>query len=86
MQDLRGERPQAIQTRQQAVEVLRRELDPMPRGVFGPAWPPTCLMPSRGIPTATAAEKRQAVEMVLKHEVVPPDLRQRMEKALAEIR
>ena len=50
VQDLRGEKPQAIQTRQQAVEVLRRELDPMPRGVFGPHMAADLFDALQGIP------------------------------------
>ena len=75
----------AIETRKEAVAFLRGQLVPvMPTGVFGPLMAADLLDALNGIPSSTAEEKKEAANMALTHKVCPPDLKNRVLKALGE--
>lgn len=62
---------QAIQCRQEAVALLRRQLSPFPQGAFGPLMAADLLNALNGIPTATGKEKQEAAAMTGKSRIQP---------------
>lgn len=73
----------AIETRKQAVTILRAELDPVPVGIFGPLMAADLLDALNGIPTATIAEKQAAANIALNHNVKPPSVLLRIREGLS---
>ncbi|QDU92716.1 M14 family zinc carboxypeptidase [Lignipirellula cremea] len=63
------QKDEALAARRQAVAILRKELDPVPVGVFGPLMGADLLEALDGIPTATDAEKQAAADIVLNHKL-----------------
>ncbi|MDA1016156.1 MAG: M14 family zinc carboxypeptidase [Planctomycetota bacterium] len=84
--DKAGQPEQAIETRKQAVQILRKELDPVPVGVFGPLMAADLLDALNGIPTATVAEKKAAANIALNHKVKPPSVLRRIQVGLEGIK
>ena len=84
--DQAGHPIEAISIRKQAVEILRKELDPVPVGVFGPLMAADLLDALNGIPTATVSEKKAAANIALNHNVKPPSILRRIQAGLAGIR
>jgi tetratricopeptide (TPR) repeat protein len=83
--DLMKQNDKAIETRKEAVAFLRGQLVPVvPTGVFGPLMAADLLDDLNGIPSSTAEEKKEAANMALTHKVCPPDLKNRVLKALGE--
>ena len=81
--DLMKQNDKAIEARKEAVAFLRGQLVPvMPTGVFGPLMAVDLLDALNGIPSSTAEEKKEAANMALTHKVCPPDLKNRVLKAL----
>lgn len=74
----------AVETRREAVGVLRAALDPVPVGIFGPLMAADLLDALNGIPDTTGAEKQSAADIGLNHPVCPPHLIDRIRKALGE--
>jgi len=83
--DLLGQKEQAVAMRQEAVAVLREQLDPVPVGIFGPLMAFDLLEALNGIPSATAEEKKEAAAMVLNHKVAPAWLKEKARKVLADL-
>jgi tetratricopeptide (TPR) repeat protein len=54
----------AVETRKEAVALLRKELNPVPDGIQGPVMAADLLDALNGIPTATADEKTEAANVV----------------------
>lgn len=80
-----GRNDEAITTREQAVSILRAELDPVPVGVFGPLMAADLLDALNGIPTATVAEKKAAANIALNHKVKPPSVLRRIRDGLRSV-
>lgn len=80
-----GNQDKAIETRKQAVTILRAELDPVPVGIFGPLMAADLLDALNGIPTATIAEKQAAANIALNHNVKPPSVLRRVREGLSGI-
>ena len=78
LQDKLGNKQDAIQTRLQAVAILRKALDPVPVGVFGPSMAVDLFDALSGIPTATREEKMAAALIVRDHHVSPKHLKERI--------
>lgn len=65
--DKLGRPADALACRLQAVELLRKQLTPVPVGVFGPLMAADLYEALCGIPGATDAERKAAADMVLNH-------------------
>ncbi len=83
--DKLGQTEKAIGTRKQAVAILRKELDPVPVGIFGPLMAADLLDSLNGIPTATVTEKKAAANIALNHKVKPPSILRRIREGLKGI-
>lgn len=83
--DKLGESDKAIATRKDAVAILRKELDPVPVGIFGPLMAADLLDALNGIPTATVAQKKAAAGIALNHNVKPPAILRRIHEGLKGI-
>jgi hypothetical protein len=68
----------ALQCRLEAVALLRRQLNPVPPGVFGPLMGADLFEALSGISGSTEKEKKAAADIVLKHALRFPDLVQRV--------
>ena len=75
----------ALAARQAAIDLLRRQLDPVPVGGHGAAMALDLFQALQGLPTATLAEQRAAAEMVFAHKVSSPATIQQVRQALAEL-
>lgn len=65
--DRMGRPRDAVECRVRAVDLLRKQLNPVPVGVFGPMMAADLYEALCGIPAATDAEKKAAADMVLTH-------------------
>lgn len=82
--DKLGNHDEAIEAREQAVTILRAELDPVPVGIFGPLMAADLLDALNGIPTATITEKQAAADIALNHKVKPPSALLRIQEGLGK--
>ncbi len=76
--DRLGEPGKAIECRQEAVVHLRRLLNPVPVGVYGPMMAADLFDALKGIPTSTEAERQEAASIVLNHPVKNSELIRRV--------
>jgi len=85
--DLQKQSDQAISVRQEAVALLRKQLQPAPqRSVFGAMMVTELFDAVCALPTSTLEEKRAAGEQVLNHDVVAIGVKERVKKSLAELK
>jgi hypothetical protein len=67
LQDRLGRPDEGLRLRREAVAVLRRQLNPVPAGVFGPLMAADLYEALGGLPEATDKEKQEAADMVRNH-------------------
>lgn len=85
--DLANKPAQALATRQESVALLRKLLSPVPqRSIFGAMATLDLFDAVMGIPASTAEEKQAAADLVLNHEVVAAQYKERVRKAMAGLR
>lgn len=71
--DLMRQPEQALQCRRDAVALLRKQLNPVPVGVFGPLMGVELFDALNGIPTSSEKEILDAANIVLKHPLKFPE-------------
>lgn len=82
--DLAKQPEQALAARQEAVALLRQQLLPVPqRSIFGAMATLDLFDAVMAIPSSTPEEKQAAANLVLNHEVVAAQYKERVRKALA---
>lgn len=69
-------------SRRLAVEHLRKELDPVPVGIFGALMGRDLFEALQGLPEATIAEKRAAADIVFNHKVASQKMKDEIRAAL----
>lgn len=86
LQELLGRPEAAVASRKEAVKILSAQLNPAPpRSIFGAMMTNDLFEAICGIPTSTVEEKRAAAAMVLKHEVAPAALKDKVRKVLLDL-
>ena len=82
--DLAKQPEQALSARQEAVALLRKQLSPVPqRSIFGAMATLDLFEAVMAIPASTLEEKQAAADLVLNHEVVAAQHKEKVRKALA---
>ncbi|WP_425614387.1 hypothetical protein NA78x_004254 [Anatilimnocola sp. NA78] len=85
--DAQQQTSEAIAVRHEAAALLRKQLQPAPqRSVFGAMMVTELFDAVCGLPTSTPEEKTAAGEQVLQHDVVAVAVKERVKKALAELK
>lgn len=85
LHDLLGQKDRAAAVRETSIATLRKQLDPVPVGIFGAQMANDLFEALQAQPTATLAERRAAAQMVLDHKVAPAAMKESVRKALAAI-
>jgi tetratricopeptide (TPR) repeat protein len=84
--DLLNRPEEAIAARQQAVQILRTRLGPVPeRSVFGAMMAADLFEALCGIPTATLEEKQASAALVLNHDIVAAAVKDKVRKRMSEL-
>ncbi|HEV7401579.1 MAG TPA: M14 family zinc carboxypeptidase [Chthoniobacteraceae bacterium] len=84
LHDLAKQPAAALAARQEAVALLRKLLSSVPqRSIFGARATLDLFEAVMAIPTSTREEKQTAADLVLNHEVVAPQYKERVRKAMA---
>ncbi|OGV54143.1 MAG: hypothetical protein A2X45_07145 [Lentisphaerae bacterium GWF2_50_93] len=83
--DLMQQKDKAIEVRKESVAHLRKNLNPVPVGIFGPMMAFDLVNALNGIPSSSAEEKREAANMALNHKVCPQNIKDAILKSLGDI-
>jgi hypothetical protein len=74
----------ALAARREAVALLRKQLSPVPqRSIFGAMATLDLFEAVMAIPTSTPDEKQAAADLVLNHDVVAAQYKEKVRKAMA---
>ena len=85
LHDLLHRSEEAVASRKEAIKILRPQLDPVPKSIFGALMAGELFDALLRVPTATLEEKKKAAGMVINHKVAPAALKEKVQKALANL-